>query len=199
MAAAALHELGRGAEIAARFEHFAAAKALPKMLDNGAHAPPTSSCGRWFDAAAGLARVKDQAAFEGQAAMLYEGLAEAAAAPAAMKNGYIVGSDGVLDLLPLLNRLADEDNAANAAALFHATFAAALADWVEWAAQVQGLRRVALGGGCFLNHVLSRELRALLRVRGLEVYEAHRVPPSDGGLSLGQAWVALNRFAAKDI
>jgi hydrogenase maturation protein HypF len=194
MAAAALHVLGRGDEIKARFP-YPAAKALPLMLKSGVHTRPTSSCGRWFDAAAGLARVKDTTAFEGQAAMLYEGLAQAHGAVAALAGGYALGDGGVLDFAPLLARLADEADAPRAAALFHATLAAGLADWVEGAAKSSGLRRVALGGGCFLNRILSTELRRGLEARGLEVFEASRVPPNDGGLSLGQAWIAANRFA----
>ena len=195
MAAAALHLLGRGDEITARFP-YPAAKALPLMLNSGVHTPPTSSCGRWFDAAAGLARIKDTTAFEGQAAMLYEGLAEAHGPVPALAGGYGLGEDGVLDFAPLLARLADEPDASRSAALFHATLAAGLADWADGAARTHGLRRIALGGGCFLNRVLSRELRCLLEARGLEVFEASRVPPNDGGLSLGQAWIAGNRFSS---
>jgi hydrogenase maturation protein HypF len=62
-------------------------------------------------------------------------------------------------------------------------------DWVE--ANAGSLRQVALGGGCFLNHILSRELRAGLAARGYTVWEARQAPPNDGGLSLGQAWVAI--------
>ena len=198
MAASALHLLGRGGEIKTRFA-YPAAKALPLMLKSGVHTPPTSSCGRWFDAAAGLAGIKDMAAFEGQAAMLYEGLAERHGTVAPLPVGHSIGASGELDLLPLLARLADEADASFGAALFHATLATALADWVEWAAQREGLRRVALGGGCFLNRVLSRELRALLEARGFEVFEANQVPPNDGGLSLGQAWIAAQRFIHEEI
>ncbi len=194
MAAAALHVLGRGDEIKTRFP-YPAAKALPLMLKSGVHTPPTSSCGRWFDAAAGLARIKDTTAFEGQAAMLYEGLAESYGPLAALSGGYTVGEDGELDFAPLLARLADEPDASRAAALFHATLAEGLAEWVAGASRAGGLKRVALGGGCFLNRVLSVQLRRLLEARGLEVFEASRVPPNDGGLSLGQAWIAGNRFA----
>jgi hydrogenase maturation protein HypF len=189
MAAAALHALDRTDEIAARFA-YPAAKALPVMLRNGAHAPLTTSCGRWFDAAAGLAGIKDHAAFEGQAAMLYEGLAGRHGPVPPLADGYAVGADGVLDLLPLIRTLADEKDIGYAAALFHATLAAALADWAGEAARAAGLRRVALGGGCFLNRILSARLRELLVTRGLEVFEARQAPPNDGGLSLGQAWVA---------
>lgn len=199
MAASAMHALGRAEEIKHRFPH-PAAKAMRMMLASSVHAPLTTSCGRWFDAAVGFAGIKDFAAYEGQAAMLYEGLAEAHGLVPPLADGYAIGDNGQLDLLPLLARLAEGGESPGfAASLFHGTLALALADWVEWAAARTGLRRVALGGGCFLNHVLSRELRTRLETRGLEVFEARLAPPNDGGLSLGQAWIALNRLLAKEI
>jgi len=98
-------------------------------------------------------------------------------------------------LLPLLGRMAQVDASdasaiARAAAAFHASLAAALADWVITRAGVTGLQRVAFGGGCFHNRVLGAALRARLEAEGLEVLEATRLPPSDSGLALGQAWVA---------
>lgn len=194
MAAAALHALGRGGEIRQRFAQQRAAGAIAMMLDGNVHTPPTSSCGRLFDAAAGLAGVRDIAAYEGQAAMHYEYLAAQYNAThgetPALDGGFILNEDGTLDLLPLLARLADEDDAAHAAALFHATLAEALAAWTARAGTECGLRRVALGGGCFLNRVLGAGLRQRLEMRGFEVLEARLAPPNDGGLSLGQAWVA---------
>jgi hydrogenase maturation protein HypF len=192
MAAAALFALGRGGEIKERFPQQRAAGAVAMMLGGNAHTPPTSSCGRWFDAAAGLAGVREVAAYEGQAAMLYESQSAQHGEVEAMQDGFVLGDDGTLDLLPLLARLADERNAGFAAALFHATLAEALAAWVQRAAQESGLRRVALGGGCFLNRILSEGLRRRLEAKGFEVLEARQAPPNDGGLSLGQAWVAMN-------
>jgi len=40
--------------------------------------------------------------------------------------------------------------------------------------------------------LLLDDLRQRLTVAGLTVLEAARVPPGDGGISLGQAWVALH-------
>ncbi len=192
MAASALHALGRDEEIARRYT-YPAASALQQMLRQGINAPPTSSCGRLFDAAAGLLRVRDTASFEGQAAMLLEGLAETHGMIAPQPNGYALSPDGTLDFLPLLGVLADTPDPAFGAALFHATLAQGLAAWVIQATARSGIRTVALGGGCFLNAILSRSLREALTAAGLIVLEAHQVPPNDGGLCLGQAWVAINR------
>jgi hydrogenase maturation protein HypF len=191
MAAAALHALGRGGEIRDRFPQQRAAGAISMMLGGNAHTPPTSSCGRLFDAAAGLAGVREVAAYEGQAAMLYESQAARHGEVEPMRDGFVIAGGGTLDLLPLLARLADERNAGFAAALFHATLAEALAAWVERAAQECGLRSVALGGGCFLNRILSAGVRQRLEAKGFEVIEARQAPPNDGGLGLGQAWVAM--------
>ena len=75
MAAAALARIGRAAEIEARFAAQPAAAAVASMLARGTRCPPTTSLGRCFDAAAGLLRVREIAAYEGQAPMLLEALA----------------------------------------------------------------------------------------------------------------------------
>jgi hydrogenase maturation protein HypF len=189
MAAAVLHALGRGDEIAQRFAQQPAASAVARMLGHGLRCPPTTSAGRWFDAAAGLLGVRQVMAYEGQAAMLLEALA--AQRPQVMADAALYRLDeGTLDLLPLAERLSHATDAAHGAALFHATLAQALADWAAAAAQAHGIGTVALGGGCFLNTVLSARLATALRARGITVLAARQAPPNDGGLSLGQAWVA---------
>ena len=108
--------------------------------------------------------------------------------------GHILGADaldGSLDLLPLLARLADSIEPEEGAALFHATLAEGIAQWALGAAQREGLGSVALGGGCFMNRILSAALENRLTAAGLNVLLAEQAPPNDGGLALGQAWVAL--------
>jgi hydrogenase maturation protein HypF len=91
-------------------------------------------------------------------------------------------------------RVGDERDPGLAAALFHATLVAALADWVTRAAEALDLTQVAGAGGCFLNAILARGLRAALAARNLTMLEA----PNDGGLALGQAWVAQRVLARGD-
>lgn len=192
MAASALHALGRGEEIERRFSH-SAAMAVREMLEKNFNSPTTSSCGRLFDAAAGLLGVREISAFEGQAAMLLEGLAQAHGPVAPMNSGYIM-QGSVLSFLPLLERLADTDDAGFGAALFHSTLAHGLAEWVMAARGKTEINEVVLGGGCFLNAVLRVELSRLLNLSPLTLYHAQNVPPNDGGLSLGQAWVAMQEL-----
>ncbi|MFC5303269.1 carbamoyltransferase HypF [Azospira restricta] len=188
MAAAVLHRLGRADEIERRFADQPAATMLGQLLERGVNCPPSSSLGRWFDAAAGLLGVCRTMAFEGQAAMLLEGLAERYGEMLPIDHGWRIDG-GELDLTPLLAVLADETNPGRGAAVFHATLAAALADWVRGFADGG---RVLGAGGCFLNQVLVRGLRSRLATHGLTLVEAQRLPPNDGGLALGQAWVAMN-------
>ena len=54
-----------------------------------------------------------------------------------------------------------------------------------------GIASVVLAGGCFLNRMLSTALVRRLTEAGLRVHEARCLPPNDGGLSLGQAWLAI--------
>lgn len=202
MAAAALWQLGRGDEIAQRFAGQAAAKNLATLLARGLNCPATSSMGRMFDAAAGLLGVREVAAFEGQAAMLLEGLAEQGGAVEPLSGGWQIatGAEGtILHLLPLLAMLSQSRSPAPAAAQFHVTLAAALAEWLLAAAREQEIATVALGGGCFLNHLLTRALLARLANTGLQVLVARQLPPNDGGLSLGQAWVARHSPSVMEI
>ena len=49
---------------------------------------------------------------------------------------------------------------------------------------------VALSGGSFQNRILAEGYVHLLRNEGFHVYLNRLVPPNDGGISLGQAFIA---------
>lgn len=182
MAAAALHRLGRPDEIMRRFARFGNSTLLVQMLDQGINCPPTTSCGRWFDAACGLLGLRTMSGFEGEAAMVLESLVTR---PAVLPGGWTI-EDGVLDLMPLLDALRGLPPAAGAD-LFHGTLAAALVDWALPAAE---RAEIALSGGCIMNAVLTESLIDGFARHGITALVPRRVPPNDGGLSLGQAWVA---------
>jgi hydrogenase maturation protein HypF len=196
MAAAALQRIGRGDQIVRRLGHHDGASAVAQMLARDLRCPPTTSMGRWFDAAAALLRVRETSAFEGQAPMLLEALAACAEpmwSDSGLNDEVRIARDGTLDPTPLIACLADEDDAQRGAVLFHHAMADGLARWVTAAAESTGLRTVALGGGCFLNSLLTMRLVSCLTSCGVRVLQARQAPPNDGGIALGQAWVAICR------
>ncbi|CCD93058.1 carbamoyl phosphate phosphatase, (NiFe) Hydrogenase maturation protein [Bradyrhizobium sp. ORS 375] len=186
MAASVLHDLGRDDEIVMRFPGQPQACHLPMLLGR-ADAAVTSSAGRLFDAVAGLLGVCAKQSFEGEAAMKLEALVRT---PAVLEHGWTI-VDRVLSLGPLLAHLINSKlDAVEAAGLFHGTLAAACVDWIAAASRATALSTVVLGGGCFLNAHLSEQIVRGCRAVGVDARLPRRLPPNDGGLSLGQAWVA---------
>jgi hydrogenase maturation protein HypF len=56
------------------------------------------------------------------------------------------------------------------------------------------LSRVALSGGVFQNMFLLESVCRRLDSESFDVLTHNRVPPNDGGISLGQAAIANARF-----
>ena len=169
-------------------------RVVETMLAKGVNSVETSSCGRLFDAVAAIAGVRLEASYEGQGAMEIEALA----VRAALDPGDIYPFDTIdieLDLRETIRAIARDRNSPElVAGRFHNTLAHAIAKVCSSIAASEGLHRVCLSGGTFQNfHLLSLTV-GLLRKAGLEVYLHSRVPPNDGGLSLGQAVVANRRL-----
>jgi len=112
-------------------------------------------------------------------------------APRALEGGFSL-RDGVVDFSGLLAHLIDaRPDAREGAELLHGTLIEGLSTWL--AALAKPGEGIALGGGCLMNRVLAEGLAARLREKGYAPLLARKIPPNDGGLSLGQA--ALARMA----
>jgi hydrogenase maturation protein HypF len=194
MASAGLALLGRAHEVPRRFAD------EPRGGDRGRDArartarTETSSLGRWFDAAS----VARRAAPDGVRRPGGDAARRPRRAPRrrrADRTLYRIAPT-TSSTCAAAARLADGLDVAFGAALFHATLAEAIAEWTASAAQREGLVAVACGGGCFLNALLARTLGRALHARGIAMLQARAVPPNDGGIALGQAWVALQAQVA---
>jgi hydrogenase maturation protein HypF len=197
MAAAVLHELGRGGEIKQRFADEPAAATVATMLQRDLNCPRTSSLGRVFDAAAALLGVCLHPVHDAQAPMALEQAATRHIAvhgwPEVDASHWSISADGQLDLRPLLAKLAQESDAERGAARFHSTLVAALADWVGRAShQTDITTTLACGGGCFFNTLLMRGMNERLAGSGLTRLFPQALPPGDSSIALGQAWVACH-------
>jgi hydrogenase maturation protein HypF len=160
-----------------------------QMLERQVNAPLTSSAGRLFDAVASLLNVRQECSFEGQAAMELEYLADRATDEGAYP--FTVRATGTNDELvidwgpmvtTILQQTMDGTPRESIALRFHNTLAMII---VRVAEQI-GLERVALTGGCFQNSILTERTVRGLEKAGFRPYWHQRVPPNDGGISLGQ-------------
>ncbi|MCP5250832.1 MAG: carbamoyltransferase HypF [Burkholderiales bacterium] len=203
MAAAALAKLERIDEIDRRFPEQSAVQAVIHMLRHNINCPQTSSMGRLFDAAAGLLGVHPIQSHEAQAAISLQQLAEKGEQKEALKNGYRITADNQLDFLSLLSELADypgvAENAASAAAIFHATLSSGLAEWVrQESCRSSGITRLVLGGGCFHNKLLIQGVMDSLSDNSICLYKPQKISPDDSAIALGQAWIALQVYKNDD-
>ncbi|MET9571757.1 carbamoyltransferase HypF [Streptomyces virginiae] len=185
-------------------------RVLERQLERGLNCVPTSSMGRLFDAVSSLAGVCHHAGYEAQAAIELEAAAlraggtgpdyafglrvppHPAAGPSAA--GPAASAPVVADPAPLLAAVVADVRAGTdpglIAAGFHTCVAALVAELCGLARERHGLDTVALTGGVFANTLLSSACARTLRAAGFTVLRHGRVPPNDGGLSLGQLMVA---------
>lgn len=166
-----------------------------RLAATGLDSPLTSSAGRLFDAVSALLGIRDKITYEGQAAIELEQRADPAetgayhAAITASGPGPLIVEGG--DLV----RAAAADLAAGTdpgviAGRFHNGVAAAITHTCVALRHDTGLTAVALSGGVFQNALLLDRTVQRLRAAGFRVLKHVRVPPNDGGISLGQAAVA---------
>ena len=198
MAAAYLHAAFGGAppELGVTRRNQARWEAVLAAARAGVGSPPTSSAGRLFDAAAALLGVRDRVSYEGQAAAELEQLAdpaERAAYPAGIAGDRPFRARGA----DLVRAAAEDLRRGTAPPLIAARFHNGVADVIvrgcELLREATGLGAVALSGGVFQNLFLLGRVVPELEARGFRVLLHTRVPPNDGGISLGQAAVAAAR------
>ncbi|MEO6624673.1 MAG: carbamoyltransferase HypF, partial [Burkholderiaceae bacterium] len=167
---------------------------LDSMLLTRTNSPLASSCGRLFDAVAAAAGVCfERAAYEGQAAIEFETLADAAtlndeddelAYPFGiprLKASNLPYIEPLAMWQALLGDLILHTPVGVVSARFHKGLAIAITRMVDKLAQHESpdepLRTVALSGGVFQNRVLLEQVVTRLQAQGFEVL-THRMFPA---------------------
>ncbi len=171
---------------------------LQTMIHKGLNSPPASSAGRLFDAvAAALGYCREQASFEGHAAIELE----AAATPFMDQErdsayGYR-WQDRILSWEPLwqalLADLAKGIEVGRIAARFHHGLADAVSRVGLELAGTHNISTIGLNGGVWQNRLLLEATFQRLRESGFKVIAPSIVPANDGGLALGQVVVGALR------
>jgi hydrogenase maturation protein HypF len=167
---------------------------IEKMIDKNINSPLTSSCGRLFDAVSSLIGIRDEISYEGQAAMELESFRASGITGRYKFNidkeeeKFIINPQEIfIDIIADLKKGLDKKVMATK---FHNTVAKFTVDLCGKIRENTGINEVALSGGVFQNKYLTEKVVFLLEDKGFKVYIQRKVPPNDGGVSLGQAVVA---------
>ena len=165
----------------------------------GLNAPQTHAAGRLFDAAAVLAGVAPQVvSYEGQAAIRLEALARRATPGAGQAplpfSTRIEGDLLLIDWTPLFARVVEaplaEHERASWARAFHDAVARAALVLARHGRERSGLDLIVLTGGVWMNRLLTSLAVPMLRAEGFDPRLPRLIPPNDGGIAAGQAWIA---------
>lgn len=174
---------------------------LRSMTATGTNSPQTSSMGRLFDAVSSLIGLRNNVNYEGQAAIELEAIADRNVTES---YEFDISAEGsVISAEPVIRRVV-EDLLGNVppqevSAKFHLAVAQVIASIARRVRDERQLNRVVLSGGVFQNLFLLERTCRMLGSDGFEVFTHRRVPPNDGGISLGQAVIANARLAARRI
>jgi hydrogenase maturation protein HypF len=181
-------------------EAFSAAEltVLTTMLARGLNSPSCGSVGRLFDAVASFTGLCQRMRFEGQAAMAMEFALGGVVMDEAYEWAISHQPTGIqLDWAPMIQAILAEVGQNVPVATISARFHNALAEAIVAVAKQVGEPRVALSGGCFQNRYLTERSVKRLRAEGFQPYWHQRVPPNDGGISLGQVVAAHREFSRR--
>ena len=141
----------------------------------------SSSMGRLFDAVAALLGVCDCNSYEGQCAIALE-----RCAAKAKKEYRLTPSLSPVEILKEIKSAKDIAPADEIALGFHLM----LCRLILLIAEKYQVKQIALGGGVFNNRILTTNTIKLLEENGYSVYINNKVPSGDGGIALGQAFIA---------
>ncbi len=172
---------------------------LRRQLDRGFNCVPTSSMGRLFDAVASLLDLRHRISYEAQAAIELEIAAASGAQPPRYQFGLeVVGDDPiVVDPGPVLAAIVTDVRRSavdveSIALGFHRAVADMVQAVVDRVVERHDVDTIALTGGTFQNALLTDLCLDRLDAAGRRTLTHAIVPPNDGGISLGQAYVAAH-------
>jgi hydrogenase maturation protein HypF len=168
--------------------------AVLDMVKSSAGCIESSGMGRLFDAVSALLGVCTKRTYEGQPAIMLEGIADSSekssyGSPLSLEEEGIL-IDGAALLFELYEDMKSGTVTPKIAARFHNTLAQATAAAAAIASQQCGCKTVCLSGGVFQNAFLVERLVPLLQQAGLTAVLHRRTPPNDECVSYGQMVVA---------
>ncbi len=165
------------------------------IIDKPQFSPLSAGAGRLFDAVAALVGCCHKNTFEAEAAMALENIIDHNINDA---YGFAISSTEpfVVDFSNMLFGIVDDLNdgvdKAVISAKFHNALINAAAESVKRIGKITGIRTVALSGGVLQNGYMAVGIISILENERFRCCLNNRVPANDGGIALGQVFVARN-------
>ncbi|WP_457635052.1 carbamoyltransferase HypF [Persephonella sp.] len=152
---------------------------LYKMWEKGLNSPFSSSAGRLFDAAASILGIRQILSYEGQSGMIMENFYDRN-----VKDFYPFEIDNNVSWKPIFEEMIKDISDVSVKA---SRFINTLAEVVirVYKEKGEGLK-IGLTGGVFQNRFLTEKIIRLCEKEKISVVTHKKVPPNDGGISLGQ-------------
>ena len=165
-----------------------------QMARKGINSPLTSSCGRLFDAVSALMGIRNEIAYEGQAAIELEMCQDLNEKGIYTFDIHPQGGKWVMETTPIIQGvvkdLLEGEDLGVISRRFHNTLIQMLHRICIIIRRESNIEQVSLSGGAFQNETLLSGLSEALAADGFKVLSQSGVPTNDGGLSLGQAVIA---------
>jgi hydrogenase maturation protein HypF len=171
---------------------------LSTFILNNVNNYTTSSMGRLFDAVSAITGVRNTVTYEGQAAIELEQAANSYKGkvkcyPFDIIEGKII----TLGIFGIINGVVkDKMNGCSSsfiAARFHETVAEIILETALELRNYTNINHIALSGGVFQNIYLLNRVNIKLKSANFNILLNRILPANDGGISLGQAVLALYR------
>lgn len=171
---------------------------LKRMIGSGINCPETCGVGRLFDAVAALAGLRTSVSYEGQAAAELECIADESC-----DDEYdftVKDHRGLLEIDPspviagVVGDLLAGLRLPGISARFHNALAGVVLSVCTRIREAGDIKEVVLSGGVFQNLFLLDRVQRRLEEAGFKVFTHRLVPANDGGISLGQAVIANERW-----
>ncbi|MGB9749818.1 MAG: carbamoyltransferase HypF [Caldisericia bacterium] len=163
---------------------------LDKMVEKNENIIYTSSCGRIFDIVSSILDIKKEVSFEGEAAISLEMVANDSNENSSYYNYEIQKNEFYeIDLKKVIESIILEKssfNKSDIAKKFHNTIAKICLDISKILKEEYKIKNVGFTGGVFQNRLLISIINEIFKNEDFILYFHNRVPPNDGGISLGQ-------------
>lgn len=179
-------------------------KILFKMLSNRINSPLTSSMGRLFDGVASIIGLQHTIHYEGQAAIKLELIADDHENKSYPFDINVTGETRgsvplrIIRWQQIIEHIINDVKSGVTNSVISARFHNSIVDMTLQVCIILrdslGLNEVVLSGGVFQNRFLFSRLLKKLTSLDFRVYFPQKIPCNDGGISLGQAVIAGERY-----